>query len=311
VHAEIRASVVYLPEYLYRAPLRVLRAWWRVRAWSTYREARQQWLRDLMRDATPNRIRRFGQALVLAAELPEDVDRLHAHFLHTPASVTRYAAMLKQLPWSGSAHAKDIWTIPEWEKREKLASCAWLVTCTAANRDHLAALAPPGRVELVYHGLDLRRFSRLSSEPGRRDGRDPADPVVILSAGRLVEKKGTDVLLEALARLPAGLHWRLVHAGGGPLKRTLQRRARALGIAERVTWRGALAQEELLREYRAADLFVLACRIARDGDRDGLPNVLMEAQSQSVACLATRVAAIPELIDDRVTGVLVDAESPA
>jgi len=311
VHAEIRASVVYLPEYLYRAPLRVLRAWWRVRAWSTYREARQQWLRDLVRDATPNRIRRFGQALVLAAELPEDVDRLHAHFLHTPASVTRYAAMLKQLPWSGSAHAKDIWTIPEWEKREKLASCAWLVTCTAANRDHLAALAPPGRVELVYHGLDLCRFSRPSSEPGRRDGRDPADPVVILSAGRLVEKKGTDVLLEALARLPAGLHWRLVHAGGGPLRRTLQRRARALGIAERVTWRGALAQEELLREYRAADLFVLACRIARDGDRDGLPNVLMEAQSQSVACLATRVAAIPELIDDRVTGVLVDPESPA
>ena len=311
VHAEIRASVVYLPEYLYRAPLRVLRAWWRVRGWSTYREARQQWLRDLVRDATPNRIRRFGQALVLAAELPDDVDRLHAHFLHTPASVTRYAAMLKQLPWSGSAHAKDIWTIPEWEKREKLASCAWLVTCTAANRDHLAALAPPGRVELVYHGLDFSRFSRPSSEPGRRDGRDPADPVVILSAGRLVEKKGTDVLLEALARLPAGLHWRLVHAGGGPLKPTLQRRARALGIAERVIWRGALSQEELLQEYRAADLFVLACRIARDGDRDGLPNVLMEAQSQSLACLATRVAAIPELIDDRVTGVLVDPESPA
>ena len=311
VHAEIRASVVYLPEYLYRAPLRVLRAWWTVRGWPTYREARQQWLRDLVRDATPNRIRRFGQALVLAAELPADVDRLHAHFLHTPASVTRYAAMLKQLPWSASAHAKDIWTIPEWEKREKLASCAWLVTCTAANRDHLAALAPPGRVELVYHGLDLCRFSRLPSEPGRRDGREPADPVVILSAGRLVEKKGTDVLLEALARLPAGLHWRLVHAGGGPLKRSLQRRARALGIAERVTWRGALAQEELLCEYRAADLFVLACRIARDGDRDGLPNVLMEAQSQSVACLATRVAAIPELIDDRVTGVLVDPESPA
>ncbi|HEV8095919.1 MAG TPA: glycosyltransferase family 4 protein [Burkholderiales bacterium] len=311
VHAEIRASVVYLPEYLYRAPLRVLRAWWKVRGWSSYGEARQQWLRDLARDATPNRIRRFGQALVLAAELPDDVDRLHAHFLHTPASVTRYAAMLKDLPWSGSAHAKDIWTIPEWEKREKLASCAWLVTCTAANRDHLAALAPPGRVELVYHGLDFSRFLRLSSEPGRRDGRDPADPVVILSAGRLVEKKGTDVLLDALARLPAGVHWRLVHAGGGPLKRTLQRRARALGIAERVIWRGALAQEELLQEYRAADLFVLACRIARNGDRDGLPNVLMEAQSQSLACLATRVAAIPELIDDRVTGVLVDAESPA
>jgi glycosyltransferase involved in cell wall biosynthesis len=118
------------------------------------------------------------------------------------------------------------------------------------------------------------------------------------------------VLLEALARLPASVHWRLVHAGGGPLKGTLQRRARSLGIADRVTWRGALPQDELLREYRAAELFVLACRIARDGDRDGLPNVLMEAQSQSLACVATRVAAIPELIEDRVSGLLVDPESP-
>ena len=310
VHAEIRAPVLYLPEYLYRAPLRVLRAWWRVRRWSTYREARGQWLRDLARDATPNRVRRFGQALVLAAELPAGIDRLHAHFLHTPASVTRYAAMLKALPWTGSAHAKDIWTIPEWEKREKLASCAWLVTCTKANRDHLAALAPPGRVELVYHGIDLTRFPQHARALERRDGRDTAKPVVILSVGRLVEKKGTDVLLDALARLPAHVNWRFVHAGGGPLKRTLEGRARALGIAGRVTWRGALAQGELLREYRAADLFVLACRIARNGDRDGLPNVLMEAQSQSLACVATRVAAIPELIEDRLTGVLVDPESP-
>lgn len=310
VHAEVRAPIVYLPEYLYREPVRVLRAWRQIRKWPTYRDARRQWLRDLARDATPNRIRRFGQALVLAAELPEDVERLHAHFLHTPASVTRYAAMLKGLPWTGSAHAKDIWTIPEWEKREKLASCAWLVTCTAANHAHLAALAPPGRVDLVYHGVDLARFARQPADPEPRDGRDPRNPVVILSVGRLVEKKGTDVLLEALARLPAGLHWRLVHAGGGPLKGALQRRGRALGIGERIEWRGALPQDELLREYRAADLFALACRIARDGDRDGLPNVLMEAQSQSLACVATRVAAIPELIEDGATGLLVDPESP-
>jgi len=310
VHAEVRAPIVYLPEYLYREPVRVLRAWLKVRKWPAYLGARRQWLRDLARDATPNRIRRFGQALVLAAELPGDVERLHAHFLHTPASVTRYAAMLKGLPWTGSAHAKDIWTIPEWEKREKLASCAWLVTCTAANHAHLAALAPPGRVELVYHGVDLARFAGHPADPEPRDGRDPRNPVVILSVGRLVEKKGTDVLLEALARLPADLHWRLVHAGGGPLKGALQRRARALGISERIAWRGALPQDELLREYRAADLFALACRIARDGDRDGLPNVLMEAQSQSLACVATRVAAIPELIEDGATGLLVDPESP-
>jgi glycosyltransferase involved in cell wall biosynthesis len=309
VHAEIRAPLLYLPEYLIQEPLRLLRAWRRVRRWPSYRAARALWLRDLRRDPTPNRARRFGQALVLAAELPAEVSRLHVHFLHTPASVTRYAALLRALPWSASAHAKDIWTTPEWEKREKLAACAWLVTCTAANRDHLAALAPPGRVELVYHGVDLARFPPPPSERPARDGHDPAAPVIVLSVGRLVEKKGTDVLLEALARLPRTLHWRLVHAGGGPMRRTLEQRARVLGIAERIVWRGALAQDALLAEYRAADLFALASRIARDGDRDGLPNVLVEAQSQGLACVSTAVSAIPELIDHERSGLLVPPES--
>lgn len=310
VHDEIRAAILYLPEYLLLEPLRVVRAWLRGRKNARYAEARNLWLRDLARDPTPSRVRRFGQALVLAAELPVDVRQLHAHFLHTPASVTRYAALLVGLPWSGSAHAKDIWTTPEWEKREKLASCEWLATCTAANHAHLAALAPPGRVELVYHGLDLSRFSFEKSAERANSGSDPGNPVIILSVGRLVEKKGTDILLEALARLPKELHWRLVHAGGGPLKRRLERRARALGISGRVRWRGALTQVELLAEYRAADLFALASRVARDGDRDGLPNVLAEAQSQGLACVATNVSGIPELIENGRTGLLVAPESP-
>jgi len=299
VHDEVRAALLYLPEYLLREPLRVVRAWWRTRQLSSYKKTRGLWLRDLRRDPTPNRIRRFGQALVLAAELPADVTRLHAHFLHTPASVARYAALLRGLPWSGSAHAKDIWTTPEWEKREKLASCEWLVTCTAANREHLAALAPPGRVELVYHGVDLARFPPQSSS---RDG----EPVVILSVARLIEKKGIEVLLEALARISPKLQWRFVQVGDGPLKGSLQNRARALGLSEKITWRGALTQDELLIEYRKADLFALASRVASDGDRDGLPNVLMEAQSQGLACVATRVSAIPELVRDGQSGLLVE-----
>ena len=310
VHDEIRAALLYLPEYLYQEPLRVFRSWIHLRKSKNYREARNTWLRDLARDPTPNRIRRFGQALVLASELPPDVKRLHAHFLHTPASVTRYAALLGGLSWTGSAHAKDIWTTPAWEKREKLASCEWLVTCTAVNHAHLAALAPPDKVELVYHGFDLSRFSYQKTEIRENNGTDPDNPVIILSVGRLVEKKGTDILLEALARLPAHLHWRLVHAGGGPLKDRLQRRAKALGIAARVHWRGARTQVELLAEYRAADLFVLASRVARDGDRDGLPNVLAEAQSQGLACVATNVAGIPELIEPGTTGLLVAPEAP-
>ncbi len=310
VHDEIRASVLYLPEYLLLEPLRVLRAWLRLRKTARYEETWRLWLRDLRRDPTPNRIRRFGQALVLADELPEDVRQLHAHFLHTPASVARYAALLKDLAWTGSAHAKDIWTTPEWEKREKLAACEWLVTCTAANHAHLASLAPPGRVDLVYHGLDLSRFSsQAPSESRQNNGRDPDQPVIVLSVGRLVEKKGTDVLLDALALLPRQLHWRLVHVGGGPLSDRLERRARALGIASRVAWRGARTQTELLTEYRGADLFALASRVARDGDRDGLPNVLAEAQSQGLACVATRISGIPELIEHGTSGLLVAPES--
>ena len=310
VHAEIRAPVLYLPEYLHRDPLRVLRAWLRVRRWPTYFEVRKNWLRDLRRDFSASRVRRFGQALVLASELPCSVSRLHAHFLHTPSSVTRYAADLRGIEWTGSAHAKDIWTTPDWELREKLASCAWLVTCTATNCAHLARLAPGGRVELVYHGLDLERFPPAPHERPIRAGKSPEDAVTILSVGRLVEKKGTDILLEALARLPSRLHWRLVHVGGGPLGRDLRRRSKDLGIDWRIQWRGPMTQKELLAEYRSADLFALASRIAQDGDRDGLPNVLMEAQSQGLACVASDVSAIHELVEADVTGLLVAPGAP-
>ena len=313
VHREIRAPVAYLPEYLHRQPRRVIAAWRRVRRWPGYPAARRLWLGDLRRDVSRNRIRRFGQALVLAAELPADIGWLHAHFLHTPASVTRYAATLLGLPWSASAHAKDIWTTPAWEKREKLADLRWLVTCTRANAEHLATLAPEaGRVSLVYHGLDRRRFPPPpdAARPPR-DGSDAGDPIVLLSVGRAVEKKGHDVLLRALSLLPADLAWRFRHIGGGVLRRDLDRLARHLGLTDRIEWLGALPQDRVLAHYRTADLFVLASRIAGDGDRDGLPNVLLEAQSQGVACLATRVSAIPELIEDGVTGVLVPPDDAA
>lgn len=307
VHDEIRAPVLYLPEYLLREPLRVFRAWRKLRRSAHYEETFSLWWRDLRRDPTPNRIRRFGQALVLAAELPAGVTRLHAHFLHTPASVARYAARLVGLPWSGSAHAKDVWTTPEWEKREKLSDCDWLVTCTRASHEHLSRLAPSGKVELVYHGLDLGRFPHRG--PAAKAG---GAEVIVLSVCRLVEKKGVDILLEALARLPASLAWRFVHVGGGPLKAALQKKAKALGIADRIAWRGPLAQPELLETYRACDIFALASRVARDGDRDGLPNVLMEAQSQGLPCVATRVSAIGELVRDGVNGVLVaENDAPA
>jgi len=311
LHGEIRAPLLYLPEYLHREPARVARAWRALRASAGYRRARAAWLRDLAREPTRNRARRFGQALVLAHELGGQIGHLHAHFLHTPASVARYAALLLGLGWSCSAHAKDIWTRPRWELAEKLAACRWTVTCTRANRDYLASLAPrSARVELVYHGLDLERLPPAPARRAARDGSDPHDPVRILSVGRAVDKKGYPDLLAALARLPEGLAWRFEHVGGGPLLARLRRLARRLGLAGRVRWHGPLAHDALLAHYARADLFVLASRIAADGDRDGLPNVLMEAQSQGLACVATRVSAIPELIEDRVSGWLVAERDP-
>ncbi len=312
VHRLIGAALLYLPEYLYQEPRRLWQGWRRARRQPGYRRAWRVWLADLVRDPTPNRIRRFGQAVVLAAELPADIGHLHAHFLHTPASVARYAALIRGLGWSVSAHAKDIWTIPAWEKAEKLADAAWAVTCTGAGHTHLAQLAPrPDRVALCYHGLDLERFPPPPARPLGGDGSDPDRPVVLLSVGRAVAKKGYDDLLAALALLPARLEWHLVHIGGGALGVGLRRRAEALGLSHRIEWRGAQPQPEVLAACRAADLFVLACKVAPDGDRDGLPNVLMEAQSQRLACVTTNVSGIPELIEDGVTGLLTPPGDPA
>jgi colanic acid/amylovoran biosynthesis glycosyltransferase len=307
VHREIAAPVNYLPEYLYQEPLRVLRAWWRVRKMPGYRAAFRQWIVDFRRDRTSNRGRRFGQACVLAAELEGTPLRLHAHFLHTPAAVAYYAHQMTGLPWSCSAHAKDIWLTPDWEKREKLASMDWLVTCTASGAAELQALAPaPGKVSLVYHGLDFARFP----EPPVRAVRETG-PFTLLSVGRLVPKKGFDGLLEALALLPAGLDWRLRHVGGGPLNDKLTAEAERLGIGSRIEWLGARPQEQVLEEYRIADLFILNCRIAEDGDRDGLPNVLMEAQSQRLPVISTAMPAIAELVIDGTTGLLTPPDNPA
>ena len=298
IHDRIKATPRYLPEYLKDEPGRVFRAWRAARKLPGYKTARSVWVRDLWRDRTSNRIRRWGQAMVLATELPADVQFLYAHFLHTPCSVTRYAALMRGLPFGFSAHAKDIWTIPEWEKREKIADAAFGVTCTASGAEHLRTLDASGdKTHLVYHGLDLTRF------PEPPASRPPGDVLVLLSVGRLVAKKGYDDLLAALSQVRC--NWRLIHIGGGELAKPLADEAEELGISNRIDWRGKQDQTAVIQAMREADLFVLPSKIADDGDRDGLPNVLMEAASQKLPILSTQVSAIPEFISDGVNGRLV------
>ncbi len=312
IHAEIKAPVYYLPEYVHDDIPRVLRAClsvcWKAGFWS----ALATLLRDFSRDPTRNRLRRFAQALVVAHETPDSVVHYYTHFMHTPASVSYYASKISRRSWSVSAHAKDIWTIPRWELGEKLASTDWVVTCTAANQEYLSGFAVHGeRVTLLYHGLDFARFNYKQQTVSMHDGSDLVNEVRLISVGRAVDKKGYDFLLAALAMLPATLHWRFVHIGGGELLEQLQRQAQELGIDERIEWMGALPQTEVLAQYRAADLFVLPSKISEDGDRDGLPNVLMEAQSQKLACLSTNISGIPELIIHAETGWLVEQKNSA
>ncbi|WP_171131673.1 MULTISPECIES: glycosyltransferase [unclassified Ruegeria] len=312
LHDRFQGKVHYLPEYLHDEPERLIHARAYARRLPGYARAYDIWRKDLRRDLSHNRIRRFGQACVLAAELPDDTRALYAHFMHTPSSVARYAAIMRDIPWSFSAHAKDIWTSPDWEKREKLHSITYGATfgatCTAIGAQHLRALADdPARIDLIYHGLDLSRFPDAPRKAIRRS----TDPFHMLSVGRLVEKKGFDRLLEAFALLPEDLNWRWTHIGGGTLADALQQQADVLGLSERITWKGACDQPEVIADMRQSDLFVLPSRIAADGDRDGLPNVLMEAASQLLPILSTPVSAIPEFIENGTHGMLSEDQPEA
>ena len=311
VHNEITAPVLYLPEYIHDEIARCWRAWRRARKLAGYARARNIWLRDLWRDRTRNRVRRFVQAMVAATELGRSTDWLYGHFIHTPGSVTRYAAIMRGLPFSISAHAKDIWTSPDWELAEKLNDAEWTVTCTKGGADHLAALAnTDDAVRLVYHGLDLQRFPEPEKESSKRDGSDADDPVKFLSVGRAVEKKGLDTLLNALALLPGHLNWRWTHIAGGPLLSELKQLGETLDLSDKLEFLGSQAQSRVLEAYRESDVFVLPCRIAGNGDRDGLPNVIVEAQSQKMPVVSTPISGIPELIENHGNGLLVPPDDP-
>ncbi len=309
VHDEMTAEVRYLPEYLYQEPIRVLRGWLYARKQPGYKGALKIFLRDFSRDRTPNRIRRFGQSLVMAREIPQDISALYAHFLHTPSSVTRYCSLIRNIPWAASAHAKDIYTSPDWELSEKLEHCQWLTTCTRQNVTHLRALTQfPEKIYLNYHGIDLSRFEDSGVVKSTSDGSKPSAPVTLLSVGRAVEKKGYHELLDGLAKLDAQLNWLFIHIGGGPLLDQLKQQAAARGLTDKCHWLGAQSQQAVIDHYRSADIFVLNSRIDQHGDRDGLPNVIVEAQSQGLPVVSTTISGIPELIEHNINGMLHDPD---
>ncbi len=293
----------------YRAAnLRLLRR----RPWAYLRTLGQAlWMSLVYRDSwwSPPRkvfIKEFLQAgHIAAAVLAEPrIGHLHGHFCHGATTITWFVSRMTGIGYSFTAHAKDIYQkrLNPGDLLERKIRCArFVVTCTGANHVHLQALSPQGRcVHTVYHGLDTEFFG---PSPGTHKGAVP----LILAVGRFVEKKGFDLLVEACGWLQRrGLDFRCLIIGEpGEAYGQVCSTIAAHGLAGRVQLGQAVTQTALRELYHRATVFALPCRIVADGDRDGIPNVLVEAMSTGLACLSTTISGIPELIEHGHNGLLV------
>ena len=239
----------------------------------------------------------------LAAEvLRHQIPHLHVHFLSQPASMTEVAAQLAGVPFSASGHAKDIYLTDETELVRKLESAKFTVTCTQHNHDYLQGLAPAADVQCVHHGVVLDRF-----RPAEPTGPTP----VVLSVGRLRDKKGFDLLVAAAKQLVvSGLNIEVRIAGYGPEREALELQIHELGLTDHVHLLGKLTRDEVIDQYAQATVVVQASRIVENGDRDGIPNVLLEAMAMELPVVTTAISGIPELVTDGHNGILVEPESP-
>ncbi len=222
------------------------------------------------------------------------VDAVHGYFAHQPAAVARVAAAQLGVPFGFSVHAKDAGKVEPEELAERARAAACVIACNADVAQQLRSVgADP---TLVPHGVDLGSFT---PQPRPPDGR-----VELLAVGRLVAKKGFDVLIDAVRRLD--FDWRLRIVGDGPLLLQLHDAARANAESDRIEFLGARTHAELPALYHGADIVAVPSVIDAHGDRDGLPNVVLEAMACGLAIVGSDVAAIPTAIEHRVTGLLVD-----
>jgi len=249
----------------------------------------------------------FGNAALVAdAVSAQRVSRpftqIHAHFAHDPALVGLLAHRLTGLPFSFTAHARDLYQIPDAALRARVREATAVVTCCHANVEHMTRLAddrePP---RLIYHGVDLTVFRPAAARNGRSVPQ-------IVSVGRLVEKKGFDDLLKACALLTAdGKRFACDIYGDGPQRSELEALRDQLGLAETVRFRAARTHDQLLPIYQDADVFALTPRVTGDGDRDGVPNTIVEAMACGLPVVSTRVGGTHEAVSDGVDGLLASS----
>ncbi len=305
--ARVKANVVYVPQYPQMEPERVIRAHRLV--YRTFPDAYRQARAFALSRGHRYAIKRFLQAGVIAAHLiRHPVDALHAHFASSPTTVAFYVNKMIGLPYSFTAHAKDIFhhNVRPESLRRKIRHARFVVTVSDFNRAYLEELMgdEPADIRRLHNGIDLRFFR--PPEPERRHQN------LILSVGRLVEKKGLEVLVAACGFLK---HWGVDFTchiiGKGPLRERLKTQICALGLEQRVKLLGPRPQHAVRRAYREATVFALPAVRAEDGNQDGLPTVLLEAMACGLPPVSTRLVGIPEIIDHAVNGLLVSPGDPA
>lgn len=302
VHADVarlRAPVTYLPESLSglaraQAPV--------------FRRAPRRYLRllgEVLRRRRYAALKHFLQAGAIAGALDPATAHVHAHFASGATSVALHLHRLVGVSYSFTAHAKDIYleTVRPPDLARKLRAARFAVTVSDFNARRLRALANGTRVVRIYNGLDLERFAP--------DGAPRATPPLVLAVGRLVEKKGFDDLVRACALLAERrTAFRCSIVGKGPQRDALAELVGTLDLAGHVEPAGPVPRERLLGLYRQAAVLAAPCVVGSDGNRDGLPTVLVEAMALGVPVVATTVTGIPELVEDGVTGLLVPERDP-
>ncbi len=253
-----------------------------------------------------------GEEVCQALELAQAVQRrgmthLHAHFGTSATTVARMASLLTGVPYTFTAHAKDIFHeyVDANALEQKIADAARVVTVSQFNLNHVSAAYPEhaDKIRRIYNGLPLDRY------PFRTDA--PREPLV-LAVGRLVEKKGFEDLVTACGVLrDRGIGFRCEIVGGGDLHDTLQLQIGRLELGSRVQLTGSLPSDQVAERMRKAAVLAAPCITASTGDRDGLPTVLLEAMATGTPCVATDVTGIPEVIRDGETGILLPERQPS
>jgi glycosyltransferase involved in cell wall biosynthesis len=231
------------------------------------------------------------------------IDHLHAHFAHDPTLIAYLAYCITAIPFSFTAHARDLYQVPEKVLTDRIRQASAVITCCRANLEYLNRIAPSQQSKflLVYHGVNLKDFQPV---PELRASSVPNYPL-ILSVGRLVEKKGFQDLLQALLIVKKkGQRFQCKIYGDGPLCQQLREWIEEHGLADDVTLMGDRTQQELISIFQNATLFILTPVQTEDGDRDGIPNVLLEAMAVGLPVITTAVAGIPELVENDQNGLL-------